>query len=1055
MKLAELSIRKPVMMTMLILSFVVLGVFSLSRLGIDLFPKVEFPFVVVTIVYPGAGPEEMETLVSEPIEEEISSISGLKNVTSTSQEGLAFIAVEFDLDVDVDLAAIDVKDKIDKIRSNLPRDIRDPVIQKFDFAALPILDLAVSSPRPLEETYKLTEDIIKTGLSRVPGVAGITISGGREREIHIHLSKRLLREQAVSLDGVIGQIAAHNLNVPAGHIVEGRKEISIRMAAEFTDLDQLANLELSFDKGKRLRLEQLGWVEDGFKEQRESATFNGEASVGIALIKKADANSVQVAAQVEKELVKIRKELPSDVRIDVARDRSQFIKDSVDDVFGNLIVGALLTAAILFLFLHSLPTTVIAAVSMPISIIATFVLIDFAGFTLNFMSLMGLAISVGILTANSIVVLENIERYRLLGFDIREAASKGTSEIALAVAASTLTNIVVFTPMAFMSGITGQFFKQFGLTVAFSTIISLLISFTLTPMMASRKLGKPTYIIFALTTFLVTWWRMGLDTGLLLLLIVALGGVAMMHGWLDRFARAWDKFYDDLADDYKRSLAWVLDHRKRVIGMTALLLIGSIALLPLGYIGAEFFPKADQGAFAALIEMPVGSSLAETDRIVKLVAERILKEPYLTSVYTSTGRSEGGATSSGQGINLGMIICRMVDKAERPLSVAEFLDQIRPKLADIPGATITVKESQPMGGGGGESDIQVEVLGNDIKILNELTDSLMTHMRSLRGVVNIESSWKLGRPELRVIPDREAISDLGLSPAAVGMTLRNLIEGSVASKFREKGDEYDIRVKLDPAEFGEESDISTVYLKSGDKQIQLSQLVRIESTAGPTTISHKNKQRVVYVTADVSGTTSGQAVNMIRQYTDKLNLPPGHSIYFGGQTERMQESFSELLKAMVLATILTYMLMAAMLESFKHPFTIILTLPLGLIGVFLALFLTGNAISMFALMAMIMLVGIVVNNGILLIDYTNTLRLEGLGLRAAILEACPIRLRPIIMTNLAAIVGMLPLALGIGAGGEFRAPLAIVSIGGLITSTVFTIYVIPIIYQMFEKGTNS
>lgn len=1050
MKLADLSIRRPILMTMLILAFVVLGVFSLSRLGIDLFPNVEFPFVVVTIVYPGAGPEEMETLIAEPVEEEISSISGLKHVTSTAQEGLAFIMVEFDLEMDVDLAAIDVKDRIDKIRNRLPTDIQQPVIQKFDIGALPIIDLAVSSPRPLEETYKLTDEVIKRGLSRVRGVAGLTITGGKEREIRVHLSRLRLNQFGVSPYDVIGQIGAHNLNVPAGHVIEGRKEISVRMAGEFASVAELGRIEVALDHDRKVRLEELGWVEDGFKEQRELSTFNGESSVGIALVKKADANSVQVAAGVFKELKAIRAELPADVRIDIARDRSKFIKDSVDDVFGNLIIGALLTAFILFLFLHSLPTTVIAAVSMPVSIIATFVLIDFAGFTLNFMSLMGLAISVGILTANSIVVLENIERHKGMGLPIAEAASVGTSEIALAVAASTLTNVVVFTPMAFMSGIVGQFFKEFGLTVAYSTIISLLVSFTLTPMMASRHLRAGAYALFGIVTFLVVWWRLGQDPALLILMVVALGGLARSYGWLDRFAKGWDRFYDGLAEDYRRSLKWALGHKWVVLGVVAFLFIGSFALLPLGFVGTEFFPKADQGAFSVMAEMPVGSSLAETDKVIVTISHRILSEPYITSVYTSTGRTEGGHSSSGQGVNLGMVIVRMVDRELRPYSVGEYLDKLRLKMADIPGATITLRETQSMGGGG-ESDITVEIMGRDIAALTSLADTLQSHMRTMGGMVNVESSWKIGKPELRISPRRDRITDLGLTPAAVGMALRGLVEGSVASKFRESGDEYDIRVKLDPSDLTAGSDLTAVYLKSGDKQVQLSELVELTPTEGPTSISHKDKQRVVYVSADVSGTTSGQAVSRLRQFTDELRLPPGYSIYYGGQSERMTESFNELLKAMGLAIILTYMLMTAMLESYKHPFTIILTLPMGLIGVMLALFLTGNSISMFSLMAMVMLVGIVVNNGILLIDYTNVLRRDGREVDQALLEACPVRLRPIIMTNLASAFGMLPLALGIGAGGEFRAPLAIVSIGGLVSSTVFTLYVIPIIYRMMER----
>ncbi len=1050
MNLADISIRRPVLMTMLIMTLVVLGIFSLTRLGIDLFPKVEFPFVVVTLIYPGAGPEEMETAVCEPVEEEISSISGLRHVTSTAQEGLVFVAAEFDLGVDVDVAAADVREKIDRIRSRLPRDIQDPVIQKFDFAALPIMDFAVSSPKPLEETYRLADEVVKRGLSRVAGVAGIQITGGREKEIRIHLSRKNLKEHNLAPELVIGQIAYHNLNVPTGHIVEGRREITIRLEGEFRNLDDIRKTELSLDKEKKIRLDQIARIEESFKEQRDRSSYNGESSVGVSLIKKADANTVQVAKGVHKELASIRKVLPPDVRIDIARDRSQFIQDSVDDVFGNLIVGALLTAFILFIFLHNLPSTLIAAITIPVSVVSTFILVDFAGFTLNFMSLMGLAISVGILTCNSIVVLENIERYRVMGHSQNEAASKGTREIALAVAASTLTNVVVFTPMAFMSGITGQFFKQFGLTVTFATMISLLMSFTLTPMMAARPVKKSLYLIFAMITWLVIWWRMGIDTAIWCLLVLLLLWLAHSNGWLKLFAKFWDSGYNNLVEDYRRTLSWALDHKGRVISAIVLLFAGSFLLLPLGFIGAEFFPKADQGALSISVEMPVGCSLAETDKVVDIIARRMMKEPYITSVYTTSGRSEGGIGSSGQGVNLGSVVVQMLSRDYRPYSVGEYLETLRPKLADIPAAKITVKEAQSMGGGS-ESDIQVEIQGHEMDELIALADSVQAAMYREGGMVNIASSWRVGKPELKMTPRRRVIADLGFSPAQIGMTLRNLIEGAVVSKFRQGGEEYDIRVKLDPEDVTRTSDLDALYMKSGDKSVKLSELVEMTNTEGPTSISHKDKERIVYVTADVSGTSPGQAAAKLRKFTDTISLKPGYTIYYGGQTERMEESFSELLKALLLAIILTYMLIAAMLESFKHPFTIMLTLPLGLVGVMLALFLTGNNISMFALMAMVMLVGIVVNNAILLIDYTNERRKAGLGIREALLDACPIRLRPILMTNLASAIGMLPLALGIGAGGEFRAPLAIVSIGGLISSTVFTLYVIPIIYRMFEK----
>ena len=567
MKLADISIRRPVMMTMVIMSFVVIGLFSLSRLGIDITPDIDFPYVVVTIIYPGAGPGEMETQVAEPIEEEVSAIGGVKNVTSISQEGMALILIEFDLKTNVDFAAIDVKDKIDMISYDLPEDIQDPIIQKFDFSAMPIINLALSSPRALDQTYYIADKLVKSRLSRVRGLANVDLTGGLEREIQVNLSRRKLKAYNISPQVVTALIAAHNLNIPAGHIIQQDKEISVRMTGEFSSLEELGNIEIPYGQnGEKVKLNELGWIEDTFEEQRQRARFNGETSVGLELVKRTDANTVEVARSVYREVEKIRTELPDDMVLDVARDASQFIQDSVDDVFGNMIVGIILTTFILFLFLHSIPSTIIAAVAMPTSIISTFILIDFAGFTLNMMSLMALAISVGILVANSIVVLENIERYKQKGLSPTEASAKGTNEIAIAVAASTLTNIVVFTPMAFMSGIVGQFFKQFGLTVAFATLFSLLVSFTLTPMMASMRIRKGLYAVFGVVASVVIYWQLGLDALLLFFLGAVIAVIAHSFRLMGKFAHWWNNLYDDLFHQYKHSLAWALRHRALVLG---------------------------------------------------------------------------------------------------------------------------------------------------------------------------------------------------------------------------------------------------------------------------------------------------------------------------------------------------------------------------------------------------------------------------------------------------------------------------------------------------------
>ena len=1047
MILPDISIKRPVMMTMVIMAFVVIGLFSLLELGIDMLPQIEFPFVSVMTIYPGAGPEEVETLITKPIEEEVGSINGVKNITSVSQEGVSFVFIEFQLDVDVDIAGIDVKEKVDAIRYELPKDIEAPAISKFDINAISIMDLAVSSKRPLEEVYKISEDIIKPELGKIQGLASIDLIGGKEREIRIEADRNALNARGMSLMNIIAAVAGENLNVPSGHIVEGRKEYSIRMQGEFSSVDEIRDIKISVPKKDPVKLSDVARVYDDFAELRELARFDNRASVGVSLVKRSDANTVEVTHDVREALKNLESVLPTDINIDIARDRSEFIEDSVHDVTGNLIIGIMLTALVLLLFLHTWKGTVIAAVSMPISIVSTFTLFRFLGFTLNMMTLLGLAISVGILVANSIVVLENIERYRNLGKSLKEAASVGTSEIAIAVAAATFTNVVVFLPIAFMSGIVGQFFRQFGLTVAFATVFSLIISYTLVPMMASLKIRKGVYAILALAAVLITYNSMGVLVTAGVVIVFGIFAFMEMLSVKSKTVAIWNRGYDNLTESYRRTLGWAISHRKTVI--FGIISIFFISVFLGRFVGSEFFPSSDEGSFSISVEMPAGSSFDETDRVLQQIEAALEKEPTVESIFTALGKSEAGEFTLTAGVNLGVVVVQMVDEELREVTTEEVINRLRPQLADIPAAKIVLAPVSMMGGGS-SGGLQIEITGPDMDELSLLSEEVLAIMNETPGIVDASSSFKLGKPELNVIPRREELSDLGITAGQVAMSLRNMIEGQVASKFREGGDEYDIRVKLSQRDRESLQQVADYLISIEDGSVPLARVADLRYEEGPTTIMRKNKQRMVIVSANITGITLGQIQVELEKKFAELELKPGYKIYFGGESEMMAESFTELLRALILATILTYMLMAAILESYKNPFVILLTLPLGLIGIILALILTGNNLSMLSLMAMVMLVGIVVNNGILLIDYTGRLRKEGRGLRAAILEACPIRLRPILMTNIATIFGMTPLALGIGAGGEFRSSMAVVSIGGLITSTIFTLYLIPVIYASFE-----
>ncbi|MCX6640467.1 MAG: efflux RND transporter permease subunit [bacterium] len=1050
MLLSDISIKRPILMTMIIFTFLVIGLFSLTKLGIDLFPKIDFPYVTIVTVYPGAGPEEVETLITKPVEEAVSSISGLRNMTSIAQEGMSLTFLEFELSKSVDLAAIDVKEKVDAIRGDLPEDAVDPQIQKFDIGSMPIINLAVSSSRPLDQLYIFCDEDIKTRLNRIDGLANVEIVGGKEREIVVAVDRRKLEARGLSILQVVQALGQENMNLPSGHITAGRKEYSIRVKGEFENVQQIQDLYLPMTPGQpAVRLADVATVNDTYAEQRELARMNGVSSIGLSLVKRSDANAVQVGRKVKLELAELAKILPKDVKIDVARDRTTFIQDSVNDVWSNLLSGILLTALVLFMFLHSWKGTVIAAISMPIAVVSTFTLLLFAGFTLNMMSLMALAISVGILVSNSIVVLENIERYQLMGHPPAEAARLGTNEIAIAVSASTLTNVVVFTPIAFMSGIIGQFFKEFGLTVTFATLISLFISLTMVPMMASVRISWLVYAVAGLATGGLVLFALGPVTLAVIVAFLLLILILTRTGQLKKIFTAWDKMYDDLAASYRRGLAYFLNRQVLLFGIVTLLFVSSLVVAAL-FVGSEFMPQADMGNFSVSVEMPAGATMAETDRVLRRIEDEINKLPELGTVYSQVGTNESGGFSTSQGIHLGVVVVQLKDKPIRKRSVYEIIEYLRPRLTDMPAAQILLQPGNLFGGG--QADLEIEIEGPEMDQLAQLSDRLVDMTGKVRGVIDPRSSWKTGKPELKISPQRLRIADQNLSIGELALSMRTMIEGQKVSKYREGSREYNIRVKLSDADLQQIRDVPDFAVMTMQGPQKISSIADLDYMEGPSQIMRKNKERMVTVSAEVSGTTIGEAQKLIQANLDTMKIPEGYTVRFGGQSEHMAESFAEMGRAMILAIILTYMLMAAIMESYLHPLIIMATLPLGLIGVLFALFLTGKAISIYSLMAVIMLVGIVVNNGILLIDFIQTTRREEkLPLLEAILKASPTRLRPIIMTNLAASLGMLPLALGIGAGGEARSPMAISAIGGFITSTIFTLYLIPAIYYTLEK----
>jgi hydrophobic/amphiphilic exporter-1 (mainly G- bacteria), HAE1 family len=1006
-------IERPVMTTMLVIVMLVLGIYSYSHLVTELIPNINFPVIVVTTIYPGAAPGEVETQVTKKIEDEIATLADIEELISTSMESMSQVIVRFGLDVDQDQASIDVKDKIDAILGELPENSEDPIIAKYDIAGEAVVELAVSGPRALSEIYTIVDQQVQEPLSRISGVAEVEVIGVQERQIQIAVKPELLRAYGLTLNDVLGTLTASNLNVPVGHITRSDDEINVRMLGEIRDPAELADFRLNLPAGGMIPLSEVAEILDTTEEVRESSTWNGRSAITVAIQKRSDANTVAVADGVFEALEEIRGQVDPDIDISLVQESASFVRESRSDVLTNIAIGICLTGLLLFLFLHDWRQTLIAAISMPVSVIASFLLMEAAGFTLNVMSLMALGISIGTLVTNSIVVLENISRLVSEGVEPKEAAARGTGEIAVAVLASTLTNIVVFTPIAFMSGIIGKFFLQFGMTVVFATVFSLIVCFTMVPMLAARMI-KP--------------------------------GSGLGHGsdWVSMSIRAWERGYLSIETGYKSALTWCLRRRWVPLVLTLIILIGSLSLF--GHIGGGFFPIVDASKVQVSLEMPAGTSLARTETVADNVAARLGQEPEVIGVLVKAGGGQRGVEDADLFISL-------IDKNEREISTQDFMNRIRPMLAEVPDAKITV---YALGGGAGnvESDIVIEILGEDPDAVRIAGRQVYDVVNAVPGLVEVHSSDKEGKPEIRIRPKRMQLSDQGLLTSQIGGILRTAYEGEDAGVYRELGEEYDVVVKFDEAARHDPGYLADLPVATPTgATVPLSQVADMIETVGDPTILHTDKLRLVEISANIATGSLSEKRSLIDAGLAELNVPEGATVRYGGDADLQDESFQAIFEALFLAIILLYIVMAAILESFIHPITVMVTLPLSLIGMALSLFFSGQEINIMSLMALVMMVGIVVNNAILMLDYVGQLRAKGMGIREALIEGCPTKLRAIVMANLAIAIGMIPQLISSGAGSEFRAPMAVVQIGGVLISAIFTLFVIPVVYTLMDKLT--
>lgn len=1009
-------IKRPVFTTMLVMLLVVFGLGSYPSLGIDLNPDVDFPLVMVSVSFAGTSPEEMESLVTKPIEDAVSSLSGIKNLSSVTREGSSQITIEFEFGTDPKLAANEVREKVAVARKRLPDQADEPVIQRFDMGAQAIVYYSLSSDtRSSGEIRKLATDIVKDELQRIDGVADVTISGGSEREIRVAVDSKKLAAYHISMAQILDAVNSQNLNAPGGRVSEKGTELTVRTIGKYKNVADIQNVIVANKDGLLIRLSDVATVADTWAEERMLARANGQPSVLIAVQKQSGTNTVAIAEKVKTTMASIQTLLPPDVKVAITRDSSQYIRSSVNDVMESMIFGGLLAVAITFLFLQNTRATIIGAIAIPTSVVATFFLLKMMNFTLNNMSLMGLSLAVGILIDDAIVVIENIYRHMELGKSPMEAARDGTSEISLAVMATTLSILAVFVPVGSMNGIVGQFFKQFGLTVAFAVAFSLFVALTLTPMLSAY------------------WLKGGHEQT-----AGQSGKKSRIKIFLDRFEAGFLEFQQF----YRRVLSWSLAHPKKLVAIAVLSLFANGLLLP--FLGSEFQPTYDSGEFNITMNAPAGTSLEKMRELVKPVEEQVLAIQERESSYLIIG-SGGQAGKATMGIKL-------VPAGERSRSMDKIMDELRLKFRDIGRLKVTVTNNQGMGRGDSRP-VQIALRGPELDKLNQMAQQLVEKIRQIPGTTDVDISAEQSSPEIQVAVDPIRVSDAGLDTTTVATTIQMAFLGATTrNEFNPTDKDYQIRVQLEEQGRSSLDDVANLLIASKTGNfVRLGDIANVTLSSGPTQIDRESRQRQVIVYANVVGVSAGDVTAKVKELMPSLNLPLGYSYKFVGQAQTMQDSFMEIAKALLLAVVLIYMVLAAQFESFVHPFTIMLSLPFSLTGAILGLLIAGQTMNIISLIGVIMLMGLVTKNAILLVDYANQLRHQGMPIIDALIEAGAVRLRPILMTTAAMIFGMMPIALGIGSGAEMRQSMGVVLIGGLITSTMLTLLVVPAVYLLIER----
>ncbi len=1012
MILPDLSIKRPVFATMMIAALILFGLISRWRMGIARYPNVDFPIVSITTTLSGSSPEVSETELTDPIEEAISSVEGIKHISSSSSQGMSRVTVEFDLEQNIDIAAQDIRDKISLANRYLPKNTDPPVISKVDIAAHPIIWISVSGNFPRKYLGLVSDELFKPRFETLRGVGGIVIGGFQEREMRIWLDARKMEAYHITSDDVEAAILNKNVELPGGRIESPTRELTVKTMGELKSADDFNKLIISYLNGSTIRLQDIGFAEDGVEDKRSVGRFQGINSIGLGIIARSGANQVDVCNRVKDTMRKLRKISPSGVNLDVAFDSSEFIEKSISDVQFDLFFGGILAAIVVFIFLRSIRSTIIVALAIPTSIAGTFSVMHALGFTMNTMTMLALSLCVGLVIDDAIVVIENIFRHGEMGKDPVVSAREGTNEIAFAATAATLSIVAVFIPVAFISGLIGRFYFQFGVTVSAAVLISLFVALTLTPMLCSRFLK-----------------------------------VSKKHG---RLYGSLENTFLYIEKLYKNSLSWCLNHRPSVIAAALIVFILSLGFFKV--LGLELIQKENRDDFVARIECTVGTSLDLADKKLAHCEKIIQKLPEVKSLFALIGA--GGPRST---TNKGFLFVQLKDSGKRNRTQIEIMAYLRKALNNIPGIVAYVEDINALGGGmgGRNAPLQFKIKGPELSRLSKISQNTIDKLRSVPGIVGVGSDMELTKPEIRVKIDRDKAADLGIDIRTVALTINTLIGGREIGEFKEGGKSYDVRVRLIPEQRKTLTDINRLLVKSRNGNlIRLSNIVNVSEDVGPDIINRFDRMRSITIYADLErGKTLGEAMDDTKKIISET-VPHDYSVEFSGQAGTMTETKNSFIFAFFLTILITYMVLASQFESFIHPFTVMLALPLSIIGALSALFLTGNTINIMSLIGMLMLVGLVVKNSILLVDYTNTLRNRGMKIRQAVLQAGPVRLRPILMTAISTIAGVFPVAMGLGAGGETRAPMALAVIGGLATSTILTLFVVPVTYTLFDDLFN-